>query len=532
MKPSSTFDVVVVGAGSAGCVIAGRLSQIAHLRVLLLEAGGDNTEPWLHVPAGYYRTMLTGATDWGYIGAPEPQLQGRRIRHPRGKVRGGCSSTNGLVYIRGASSDYDSWAAALSDETWRYQDVLPLFRRSERNLDLDNEYHGREGPIRVAGTLYRSDLTEAFVDAAVMHDLPINNDFNGRTLDGVGYYQITADPYRRSSATAFLDGAGPALEVRLCNHVLRIVVLDGRAVGLEILSGPGSIERIGCTQAIVLSAGAFGTPCILQRSGIGDPALLRALGIPVTLENTAVGSGLQDHLQVRVMFETAPENSLNQLQRGILNDSERPGLVSDALTVGAGAVGLFARSHDGVVAPDIQFHVIPFSAALPGKLHDTGGVTVSVCALRPESRGFVAISGLDPADAPHIECAYLSEPDDIRPIREGLRLMQQLAPSVGSRFIGCLSPVSLDASAAELDRFIRATSSTIFHPIGTCTMARKGGVVDSRLRMKGVEHLWIADASVMPSIVSGNTNAACMMIGERAADELAAALGVSRPWAV
>ena len=519
------FDAIVVGAGSAGCVVARRLSEIPNMRVLLLEAGGADSSLWMKLPIGYYKTIFDSQYSWRYQGAPELGLNGRSIEHPRGKVLGGSSSINGLVYIRGARSDYDSWGEVTKDKDWCYENVLPLFRLSECNHDIQDKFHGSNGPLQVAFPDYKNEFLDAFTSSAKDLGVPFNPDFNGKSLDGVGRFQLTATRGIRSSTSqAFLRPKAGSLTVRTHQHVNRVLIEAGRAAGVEIINSNRGIERINCTYEIVLSAGAISTPKLLQLSGIGPVDVLRKIGVHPVVQNDLVGKGLQDHLQVRIAVETDPEHSLNGLQnswrrrtRAVLDFARSR---SGDFTIGAGVVGLFMRSRASLFAPDIQFHVIPFSAALPGKLHEVGGVTLSVCALQPKSRGFVQATSQDPRVPPVVQCNYLEVQEDILPLREGLRMAEQLtnSASLAPMVKSLVFPSQLDfKSNASLDNHIRSSGSTIFHPVGTCQMGHSGsGVVDSRMRVHGVRGLRVADASIMPHIVSGNTNAACIMIGERA----------------
>lgn len=517
MQVCNSYDVIVVGAGSSGCVVAGRLSAARSLRVLLIEAGGANNSPFLKVPAGYYRMLQTPNVDWGDITLPEPGLSGRRISQRHGKVMGGGSSVNGMVYVRGAAEDYDGWAARVGSPEWSYESVLPLFKRSEHNYSFDNRYHGISGPLAVSFPPYRNAFADAFVEASVSLSMQFNPDFNGVSQEGAGFYQLTGFNSRRSSATDFLNTLNEKLTICTNRTVTRILIENERAVGVEVMDENGKLSCIVCERDVVLSAGAIGSPCLLLRSGIGSAATLQRIGVPVVVDNPDVGRHLQDHIQVKVVVETNPANSLNghleQFRDSVgLMDDEDP-----AVSVAAGLAGLFVTTTDQST-PDIQFHVLPFGEESPGRLHAKPCVTVSVCLLRPKARGNVTVKSADWDEKPCLVFAYLSTPEDMQPLRDGLRLLGRILERMGSQVCSILSPAPLNGSDSDLNTYIRNTASTIFHPSSSCVMAQRGGVVDSELRIRGIRSLRVADASVMPTIVSGNTNAACFMIGERAAD--------------
>ena len=533
MNPRPRFDIIVVGAGAAGWVVAVRLARVG-ASILLLEAGPQDRGLRFQVPLLYYATISDPTVSWGYSSVSEAGLEGRAISHPRGRVLGGSTSTNGLVYIRGAASDFDAWAEHVGDPGWSFPRVLELFRRSERNLDHDGPYHGTEGELDVAYPDYQNPLLDAFVDTAVDAGIARNPDFNGPELDGVGWYQLTAGPKGRSSASRAFLGAAPETLVVWTDHLVTRVRFDcGRAIGVEAIGPDGPVD-IDADGEVILCCGAFNSPQILHRSGIGPRDVLRGLDLPPVVVNGAVGAQLQDHLQVRILVRTSDSYSLNSLQRNRLRRGAAAARYmlggGGPFSIGAGVAGLFGRSDAAEPAPDFQLHVIPFSSEDPGRLHAVGGVTFSICSLRPYARGHVRTESLDPRAKPRIWCNYLGDPRDYAPLRAGVRLTesllhrQPLAGFVQGRIAG--DPL-LDADDDELNQAIRACGTTIFHPACTCAMGPDGvGVVDAHLRVRGVQRLRVADASVMPSVVSGNTAAAVMMIGERCADLVRAALGL------
>ncbi|MCC4263283.1 choline dehydrogenase [Oceanimonas baumannii] len=520
------FDYIVVGAGSAGCVLANRLSEDPRIRVLLLEAGGRDSNPWIHIPVGYFKTMHNPATDWCYQTDPDEGIDGRRLQWPRGKVLGGSSSLNGLLYIRGQHQDYDHWAA-LGNDGWSYQEVLPYFKKSECQSRGKNDYHGVNGPLKVSDLRLRREIADRFVTAARQAGIPANPDFNGAEQEGVGYFQQTAyKGLRCSSAKAFLRPAlkRPNLTLLTHAHTRRILLEGKQATGIEFeYKGKRQLARV--TREVILSAGAIGSPQILQCSGIGEPSHLASVGVECRHVLPGVGENLQDHLQIRLVFRTSCKtlndevnHPLKKLGVGMQYALSRTG----PLTLAASQVCVFTRSREDLERPDIQFHMQPLSADKPGEgVHPFSAFTASVCQLRPHSRGRIRIISADPHQYPSIQANYLSAEEDCRVAVDAIKVARRIAEAEA------LKPVILDEhvpgrqyqSDEQLLEAARKFSQTIYHPTSTCKMGQDDmAVVDSRLKVHGIEGLRVADASIMPVIVSGNTNAPSIMIGEKAAD--------------
>ncbi|MCW5263040.1 choline dehydrogenase [Verminephrobacter eiseniae] len=527
------FDYIVVGAGSAGCVLAGRLSEDPALQVLLLEAGPPDRSLWLHLPIGYGKTMWNPAYNWRFSTDPDPNLHGRRIYWPRGKTLGGSSAINGLIYIRGQRQDYDHWAA-LGNQGWGYDDVLPYFIRSEGNQRGANAWHGGAGPLRVSDIAARHELIEAFIAGAQQTGVPRTRDFNGATQEGAGYYQLTThEGWRCSTATAYLTPAKRRPNLRMLTGALACqLVFEGRrAVGVSYRQG-GRIKTARCRAELLLSAGAIQSPQLLQLSGIGPRALLERSGLPVVHELPGVGENLQDHLQIRLGYEcTKPITTNDQLNgwfgrlgMGLAWLLRRAG----PLAVGINQGGCFMRAlkdangQPAAARPDIQFHVATLSADMAGgKVHPYSGFTMSVCQLRPESRGHVRIRSPDAAEPPAIQPNYLASALDRATTVAGVQAARAIAetPALAPYVKREVQPGPQAASAAELLDFCRHHGATIFHPVGTCRMGNDPlAVVDARLRVHGIAGLRVIDGSAMPTLVSGNTNAPIVMMAEKAVD--------------
>ena len=527
------YDFIVIGAGSAGCALANRLSADPANRVLLLEAGGRDRNFWIHVPVGYYRTIFDPKLGWGYQTEPEPGLNGRRIPWPRGKVLGGSSSINGLVYIRGQKEDFDHWRQ-LGNPGWSYDDVLPYFKRSEDQARGPDAYHGAGGPLSV-GDSARHELVEAYIQACLDLGIPRNDDFNGAVQEGAGYFQLTnRKGFRCSAAVAYLRPARKRANLSIeTGALVRRIVLDGRRALAVAYRQNGAERTVAARREIVLAAGAIGSPQILQLSGIGPGAHLQSHGIEVLHDLPGVGGNLQDHFQARSVYRCARPITLNDRVRSpwqkLLMGLEWFVFRTGPLTVGAGQGGIFARTRPELATPDVQFHIILFSADRPGQpLHPFSGFTASVCQLRPESRGTVLIRAPDPEAHPAIVANYLAAETDRRCIIGGLRLARRLAATEPLRpyIAEEIEPGPDKASDDDLLAHARERGSTIFHPSGSCMMGPRANpmaVVDPELRVHGLAGLRVADASIMPTVVSGNTNAACIMIGEKAADLMLAA---------
>ena len=528
---NGTYDYIVIGGGSAGCVLANRLSADPSKRVLLLEAGGRDSNPWIHVPVGYFKTLHNPKTDWCYKTDPDPGLNGRRIDWPRGKVLGGSSSINGLLYVRGQSADYDHWRQ-LGNVGWSYEDVLPFFKRAEDQERGADEFHGTGGPLSVSDMRYRSGICEAFIAAAEEIGVPRNDDFNGAVQEGAGYFQLTTRKgWRCSTAAAYLKPARRRrnLEIQTHAHVERLRFGgDGGAAVTGVSYGTGAGERTaGLTPGgeVVLSAGAIGSPQILQVSGIGPGEVLSKAGVAVRADLPGVGRNLQDHLQIRMVYRVnvpTLNNQINNTLRRALIGIEYALFRSGPMSMGASQVCVFAKTQPELDAPDIQYHFQPLSADKPGiEMHPFSGVTASVCQLRPESTGRIEITSPDPQVYPSIQPNYLSSAKDQQTAVDAMRFTRNLmqTQAMAPFVVEEVTPGPAFQSEAELLESARNISQTIYHPVGTCKMGSdQASVVDDRLRVRGIRGLRVADASIMPAIVSGNTNAPTIMVGEKAAD--------------
>jgi choline dehydrogenase-like flavoprotein len=522
---STTYDYLIVGAGSAGCVLANRLSANPVHRVLLLEAGGRDWHPFIHMPAGLAKLVDNRRINWNYETEPEPNLDGRRLWWPRGKVLGGSSSINAMCYTRGAPVDYDDWARQSGDPRWNWANVLPVFRSGEANTRGADTFHGDDGPLGVADLRHRNVLSQAFIEAAVAAGHARNTDFNAAQQNGFGEYQVTQkNGARCSAAVAYLNPARARANLRIETGALTTrVLLDGtRAVGVEVRRR-GRLERIeaGC---VILAGGAINSPQLLLLSGIGPADHLREHGVAIAHDLRGVGANLQDHLDICTLVRSTRPVSYDKINDAAVALQflfKRSGIGTSNIAEAGG----FVRSR---LAPDarcdLQFHFVPALLDQHGRHRLEGfGYTVHACALRPKSRGTIRLHSADPAQPAAIRPNYLSDAEgrDLATMLEGARLSREIfaqapfAPYRGEEIF----PGAAAQSEADLVAFIRRKAETIYHPVGSCSMGTtEDAVVDSELRVRGIDNLRVVDASIMPSLIGGNTNAPTMMIAERAAE--------------
>jgi choline dehydrogenase len=543
-----TFDYIIVGAGTAGCLLANRLSADPSKRVLLVEAGGNDNYPWIHIPVGYLYCIGNPRTDWLFRTDPDPGLNGRQLRYPRGKVLGGCSSINGMIYMRGQSRDYDQWAAAVGDDGWRWQHCLPYFMRHEDHWRGADEVHAAPGfdatgvrsggEWRVERQRLSWEILDAFATAAQQAGIPAQHDFNRGNNDGVGYFEVNQRRGIRWTTTkAFLRPVRRRanLQVWTDSMVSRLLLQTTpaglRATGVEVIAAGSLPRQVLASRAVVMAAGAVGTPQILQLSGIGPGELLRQHSVALRHELPGVGANLQDHLQIRAVFAVDGVKTLNSLANSWLGKTaiglEYLFRRSGPMSMAPSQLGCFTRSSGRYEWPNVEYHVQPLSLDAFGEpLHRFDAFTASVCNLNPQARGHVRIRSARPEDPPSILANYLSTPEDRQVAADSLRLTRRIAqmPALARYAPREVKPGVEFQTDEDLARLAGDIGTTIFHPVGTCKMGRgddPSAVVDARLRVRGVAGLRIADASVMPTITSGNTNAPTLMIAERAAEWIA-----------
>lgn len=531
------FDYIIVGGGSAGCVLANRLSADTSATVCLLEAGPDDDNMWIDIPVGYVKTMIDPAVNWMFETAPDAHSGNRKIPVPRGKVLGGSSSINAMLYVRGQARDYNTWAQ-LGATGWSWNDVLPYFKRSENNEAGADDFHGVGGPLNVSTVTSRYEILDRLIDAGAALGYPAHNDYNGASQAGFHYHQTTQKDGRRFSARhAYLEPAETRanLDIETNAFVRKVIVENGRATGVLVWQD-GQERVIAARREVILSAGGVQSPQLLELSGIGQGARLRSLGIDVVHDLPGVGENLQDHYISRLTYRFRNAASLNEMTRGLplLREILKYYLTGKgALTMPAAPVGAFVKSNPDLDEPDIQFHIAHATFEDPAKrvFHKFPGLTLGPSQLRPESRGHVHAVSPDPEAKPEIQPNFLSDPIDRQIHVAGMRFARKLVETdpLAPYIVEELAPGATADRDEDLLEFARATGATIYHPTCSCKMGTDDmAVVDPELRVRGVERLRVVDASVMPRLVSGNTNAPTMMIAEKASDMILAAARQAR----
>ncbi|MDD3765315.1 MAG: choline dehydrogenase [Nevskiales bacterium] len=520
------FDYIVVGAGSAGCVLADRLSASSKFKVCLIEAGPPDNSALIHTPLGLVGLIGSPKFNWCFDTEPQEHLDNRRLFWPRGKTLGGSSSINAMVYIRGHAKDYDDWAA-LGNDGWSYDDLLPIFKAHENNERGPSRMHGSGGPLNVADVRDANPLSSVFIEACKQVGIKHNQDFNGTDQEGAGFYQVTQKDGRRwSSARAFLENARsrPNLTILTGARATRVLLDGKRAVGVEVLHN-GSRRNLRCKHEVVLSGGAVNSPQLLMLSGIGPKQELSKHGIPVQHELPGVGQNMQDHLDMTVMIRDRSKRAIGLafsfIPRAIAGFFRyifgRRGFLASNVAESGGFIKIDKDSE----RPDVQLHFLPSFLKDHGrKLVPGYGCTIHVCQLRPKSRGYIGLKSADPLADPLIQPNYLEHPDDRRVLVESVKLVRKIfaAPAFASSNGGETEPGAAAQTDEQIMADIRKRAETIYHPVGTCKMGQdEMAVVDAKLRVRGIDGLRVADASIMPTLIGGNTNAPSMVIGEKAA---------------